>query len=114
MSRRLERINELLREEISLLIMTEVKDPRINNVVTIISVDTSRDFHKSTIWFSSLASEADRDLTLSGLKSSVGFLRKKLRERLSLRTIPDLDFRFDDSIQYSIRLSRLINNTLPS
>ena len=114
MSRRLARINELLREEISLLIMTEVKDPRINSVVTITSVDTSPDFRKSTVWFSSLASEKDRDLTLSGLTSSIGFLRKKLRERLSLRAIPDLEFRFDNSLEDSIHLSRLLNNTLPS
>jgi len=114
MSRRLERINELLREEISLLIMTEVKDPRINSVITITSVDTSPDFRKSTVWFSSLASDEDHDLTLSGLTSSIGFLRKKLRERLSLRAIPNLDFRFDDSLQQNIRLSRLLNNTLPS
>ena len=113
-NRRIERINELLREEISLLIMTELKDPRINSIVTIVAVDTSPDFRRSTIRFSSLDNESDREMTSSGLNSSAGFLRKKLRERLSLRAIPELEFQFDDSIQQNIRLSQLIDSTTES
>ena len=113
-NRRIERINELLREEISLLIMTELKDPRINSIVTIVAVDTSPDFRRSTIRFSSLDNESDHEMTSSGLNSSAGFLRKKLRERLSLRTIPELEFKFDDSIQQNIRLSQLIDSTTES
>ena len=73
-NRRIERINELLREEISLLIMTEVKDPRISDIVTIVAVDTSPDFRRATIHFSSLDNESDREMTSAGLNSSAGFL----------------------------------------
>jgi ribosome-binding factor A len=110
-NRRVERINELLREEISLLIMTEVKDPRINNIVTIVAVSTSTDLRRATVYFSSLDNESDQGLTSTGLNSSAGFLRKKLRERLSLRHIPELEFQFDDSIQTNIRLSQLIDSS---
>ncbi|MBI2766432.1 MAG: 30S ribosome-binding factor RbfA [Chloroflexi bacterium] len=110
MSRRTNRVNELLREELSGLIAREVKDPRVSQgLTTITEVEVSPDLRRATVFISHLGDEAERGEVLKGLQQAARFLHGELLHRLSLRTIPELTFRFDPSIERGARLASLIH-----
>jgi ribosome-binding factor A len=104
------RVNELLRAEISELLLREVKDPRVSRgMVTITEVQVSPDLRHAVVYVSHLGTEAERKEALEGLKNSVHFLHRELLHRLSLRNVPELVFKFDPSIERGARLAELIN-----
>ncbi len=110
MSMRTTRVNELLRAEISELLLREVKDPRVSRgMVTITEVQVSPDLRHAVVYVSHLGTEAERKEALEGLKNSVHFLHRELLHRLSLRNVPELVFKFDPSIERGARLAELIN-----
>ena len=110
MSMRTTRVNELLRAEISELLLREVKDPRVSRgMVTITEVQVSPDLRRATVFFSHLGTEAERADALEGLQHSAPFLHRELVHRLKLRNVPDLTFRFDPSIERGARLTELIH-----
>lgn len=108
MTRRTERVNDLLREEISELIRHEMKDPRINSLITVTEVDTTPDLRYAKVFVSIMGTEEEKRNTLSRLAAATGFFRRSLAARLNIRRIPDLDFRRDDSIERGSRLLELI------
>ena len=99
MSVRIERVNQLLREEISGLIRHHLKDPRIGSIVSITEVVTSADLGHAKVYVSVMAPTQEQEPVLKGLGSATGFLRHELRPRLRLRRIPELHFFLDTSIQ---------------
>ena len=110
MSMRTIRVNELLRAEISELLLREVKDPRVSRgMVTITEVQVSPDLRHAVVYFSHLGTEPERAEALEGLKKSAHFLHRELVHRLSLRNVPELVFKFDPSIERGARLAELIN-----
>ncbi len=110
MSMRTTRVNELLRAEISELLLREVKDPRVSRgMVTITEVQVSPDLRHAVVYVSHLGTEAERKEALEGLKNSAHFLHRELVHRLSLRNVPELVFKFDPSIERGARLAELIN-----
>ena len=109
MTRRLDRVNGLLREEISTLVAQELKDPRLPLLLSITQVDTSPDLHHAKVFVSVLGSPQEKKGALSGLSSAAGFLRRELRQRVSLRDIPQLHFLLDDSIQRGQELLSVID-----
>lgn len=110
MSMRTTRVNELLRAEISELLLREVKDPRVSRgMVTITEVQVSPDLRHAVVYVSHLGTEAERKEALEGLKNSSHFLHRELVHRLSLRNVPELVFKFDPSIERGARLAELIN-----
>lgn len=109
MSRRVDRINGLLREEISSLLMREIKDPRLNALLTITQVITSPDLRNAKVYLSVLGSHEDNVNALQGIRSAATFLRKQLRERLRLKYIPFLTFEIDDSLENSDHIFRLMD-----
>lgn len=110
MSMRTARVNELLRAEISELLLREVKDPRVSRgMVTITEVQVSSDLRHAVVYVSHLGTEAERKEALEGLKNSAHFLHRELVHRLSLRNVPELVFKFDPSIERGARLAELIN-----
>ena len=109
MSRRGDRINGLLREEISSLLMREIKDPRLNALLTITQVITSPDLRNAKVYLSVLGSHEDNVNALQGIRSAATFLRKQLRERLRLKYIPYLTFEIDDSLENSDHIFRLMD-----
>jgi ribosome-binding factor A len=110
MSRRTSRVNDLLREQLSELLLREVKDPRVSQgLVTITEVQVSPDLRRATVFVSHMGSEAEREDVLRGLTAASHFLRNGLVHRLSLRTVPELVFRFDPSIERGARLASLIH-----
>jgi ribosome-binding factor A len=110
MSRRQERVNELLREEISSLVSQELKDPRMGTgLVTVTEVSVSPDLRNATVYVSHLGDEAERPEVLRALQSAAHFLHNELLRRLDMRRVPELRFRFDPSIERGARLADLIS-----
>jgi ribosome-binding factor A len=113
MSMRTTRVGELLRAEISELLLREVKDPRVSRgMVTITEVQVSPDLRRAVVYVSHLGSEGERAEALEGLQHSAPFLHRELVHRLSLRNVPELVFRFDPSIERGARLAELIHQVI--
>ncbi len=109
MTRRIERVNHLIRQEISQLLQRQVKDPRLDSFVTITEVTTSPDLRSAKVFVSCIGSEAKKEETLRVLTAASGFFRGELAKRLRLRRVPELDFQWDDSIQRGAHILELID-----
>jgi ribosome-binding factor A len=109
-SRRTERVNDLLREELSALIQGELKDPRLTQGLTSITeVQVSPDLRHATVYVSYLGESADREEALRALARAAPFLHRELARRLAMRHVPEFLFRFDPSIERGARLANLIH-----
>ncbi len=107
--RRIDRIEEQLRIELSEIIEREIQDPRIG-LTTVTAVRISPDLSYARVFVSALGDQAQRKKTLQGLKSAASFIRRSLGKRLHhLRRIPDLHFDYDESIEKGIRIEELLN-----
>jgi ribosome-binding factor A len=99
MTRRTDRINGLLRQEISSLLSHGLKDPRITGVVSITQVEISMDLRHARVFVSVLGTTEEKERVLKGANSANGFMRRELRRRLSLRYVPQLTFVLDESME---------------
>jgi ribosome-binding factor A len=106
---RIERVNHLIRQEISQLLQRQVKDPRLGNFIAVTEVATSSDLRYAKVFVSCMGSEEEKRTMLSGLEAASGFFRNKLAKHLRLRRIPELSFHWDDSIERGDRLLHLID-----
>ncbi|OQB46843.1 MAG: Ribosome-binding factor A [bacterium ADurb.Bin157] len=109
MSRRQERVSELLLRELSTLIYQKVSDPRVRGV-HIVNVDISPDFHLARVLYSFLDNGHDAETVQKGLDSAKPFLRKELKKVLLLRVLPELAFFYDPSIKQGDNLLELLRN----
>ncbi len=109
MTRRIERINSVIQQEVSQLLRDQVNDPRLNSLISITKVDTSADLRHTKIFISSFGEHVDKKEILDGFNAASGFLRSQLASRLQLRYMPDLSFQFDDSIERASEVLRLID-----
>ncbi len=112
MSRRTNRLEEAIREEVAKLIASALKDPRIG-FVTITGVKTSRDLRQATVYVSVLGSARKRKASLDGLESSHGVLQAAVNRELHLKRTPQLSFEYDPTIEEGVRLTRLIDELAP-
>ncbi|MFC1993837.1 30S ribosome-binding factor RbfA [Chloroflexota bacterium] len=108
MTRRRERVNELIRKEVSELLRREVKDPRLKGFITITEVSVSPDLRHAKVFFSVMGTEEEWRQTLDGLVAASGFMRRQLGDRLSLRYTPELAFERDQSIERGSHLLELM------
>ncbi len=109
------RVADFIQREISELIRTEVKDPRVSEMLTVSSVEVSRDLGTAKIHYTIMNPEpGEREGTEKALKNAAGFLRKKLATRLNTRSVPHLRFYYDDSIERGAHMSALIDNAVAS
>jgi ribosome-binding factor A len=109
MTYRIERLNSLLRQEISDLVQRQVKDPRLGNFISITAVEISSDMRYAKVFVSRLGTDIEKKETLKALASASGFIRHELSERMKTRRIPELSFRLDDTIEKADRVLRIIN-----
>ncbi|MFC1898876.1 30S ribosome-binding factor RbfA [Chloroflexota bacterium] len=109
MPHRIERANSLIRQEISELLLSEIKDPRLDASVTITGVTTSADLRHTRVFISRTCTETQKKETMAALTAAAGFLRNKLAKRIRLRHIPELSFQWDESIERGDHLLRLID-----
>ena len=111
MSRRLARLNEQLKRELSKLIRDEVRDPRVG-IVTITGVDVAADLGSARIFVRAIDDEALPEM-LEGLEAAAPFLRTKLGKILHIRTVPELRFREDRSLEGARRIEEVLSEVLP-
>jgi ribosome-binding factor A len=104
-----QRLGDQIQRELSGLLQRELRDPRVA-MITVTAVDVSPDFSHAKVLFTLFQKDQLKD-TLAGLKRSAGFLRSQLAKRLSIYTIPELRFEYDESVERGDRLSRLIDST---
>jgi ribosome-binding factor A len=109
MAHRIERVNNLIRREISELLQRQVKDPRLGSFVTVTQVLASPDLKSAKVFVSCIGSAEDKQEVLNALAAASGFFHNELAKRLRLRRIPALSFHWDDSIERGVRLVELID-----
>ncbi len=103
------RINGEVQKELSTLISREIKDPRINPMTSVVAVEVSPDLKSAKVYISVLGDKESKDSTLRGLKSAASFMRGQLARTLNLRNTPELTFVIDNSIEYGVHMSKLID-----
>ncbi len=109
MSYRLQKINHAIRNEISDLFQRHVKDPRLGSFIAITDVQTSPDLKFTRVYVSFMGSEEDKKQAMTALSRACGFFRRELAVKLRLRTIPEISFHWDDSIERGNRVLCLID-----
>jgi ribosome-binding factor A len=106
--KRLERVNQLMKEEISAVLMRELKDPRLG-FVSVTEVETSKDLRTAKVFVSVLGDERQWQASLTALQSARGFIRNWLRAHLDFRVTPMLDFRADRSMEHAAKIQSLLD-----
>ncbi len=106
MSIKIDRLNNIIMREISMILQTEIKDSDIK-FVTVTAVKTTSDLSYSKIYVTCL-NDAKRNETMKALNNASGFIRKVLADRIEVRHIPKLEFVFDGSIEYGQRIEEKI------
>ena len=105
---RMTRVNDEITKELANIIRGELKDPRIGVMTSVLRVETTQDLKYCKIFISVLGNDEEKKEVMKGLKSASGYIRHLLAERISLRITPELMFRLDDSVEYGIKMSKLI------
>lgn len=107
MTTRQNKVQELLRAEISDILLREIKDPRLG-FITITGVEITSDMRHARVFVSILGSEEDRVRNLKVLRSAEHFVRQTLRSRLAMKVLPEIEFRLDTSADNAIRMLELM------
>lgn len=103
------RINGEVLKELSNIIHSEIKDPRINPMTSVVSVEVAPDLKTCKAYISVLGDEKSQQDTIAGLKSAEGYIRRELARTVNLRNTPEIKFILDQSIEYGINMSKLID-----
>lgn len=104
---RVGRVGEQIKKELSLILQSEFKDPRVG-FITVTGVEATNDLSQAKVYLSVLGSDEQKEETLKALAKGKGFLRTELGRRIRLRHIPELIFKFDSSIEYGSRIENLL------
>lgn len=110
MAHRLERLNSLLRQEISELLQRQVKDPRLGSFISVTSVEISPDLSFAKVFISHFGTEEEKQNTINTLNAAAGFFRHELGDRMKARKIPELSFRIDHAIEKAANVLKIIDN----
>lgn len=103
-----ERIASQMREYISSIIYEDIKDPRIG-FITVTRIEVTPDIRNAKIFFSALGNKEEKQRAIQGLNSAEGYIRKLLAEKLRTKFTPELLFRLDESVEYSIHLNEIFD-----
>ena len=104
------RINGEVQKVLSEIIRGEIKDPRISPLTSVVSVSVAPDLKTCKAFISVLGNEEAQENTMAGLKSAVGYVRRQLAKELNLRNTPEITFVLDQSIEYGVHMSKLIDD----
>lgn len=105
---RYEKVAQAIKEEVSTIIHTELKDPRLG-FVTIVRVEMTPDLRYAKVFYSVLGQDKDYTKTKEAFDSALGFIRSKIAQRLQLRFAPDIVFKEDKSQEYSVRIQEILD-----
>jgi len=103
------RINDEVARTAALIIRSELSDPRIGTVVSIMRAEVTADLKFCKIWVSIPGDQTQQEETLAALTKASGFIRRRIAETVNLRHTPEITFVYDDSIEYGMRMRRLID-----
>lgn len=104
---RSEKVQELIKQEVSQIVLRELKDPRIG-FVTVTQVDITGDLRSAKIYVSLMGSEEQIKDCWIALQSSLGYIRREIGKRIRLRCTPELSFQLDKSLDYSVHIQELL------
>ena len=104
------RINGEVRRVLSSIIQNEIKDPRIHPMTSVVEVEVAPDLKSAKAYISVLGDEEAQKNTLAGLKSADGYIRRELARTVNLRNTPEIRFIMDQSIEYGVHMSKLIDD----
>ena len=111
-SRRSQRVADLVRSELSRLVLTEAHDPELRRV-TITDVEMPPDLKSARVFFSCLGGDAEREKASDALRRAAGYLRREVGQRCQLRYAPELHFVSDRSLERGARIEELLHQVLP-
>lgn len=114
MTRRQQRLNQQFREEISELLLHQLKDPRLSGLVSVTEVSISADMRHAMVFISVLGDEEQKQRVFQGVAAASRFIRRELSQRLEIRRIPELEFRRDDTIERGAHILDLIKQVAAS
>lgn len=106
------RINGEVQKVLAEVIRGEIKDPRISPFTSVVSVQVAPDLKSCKAWISVLGGDEEREATMQGLKSAMGFIRTRLAKTVNLRNTPDITFVMDQSIEYGVNMSHKIDEVI--
>ena len=106
------RINGEVQKVLSEIIRGEIKDPRISPLTSVVSVSVAPDLKTCKAFISVLGNEEAQENTMAGLKSAVGYVRRQLAKELNLRNTPEITFVLDQSIEYGVNMSKMIDDVV--
>ena len=104
------RINEEVYRELAQIIRGDIKDPRISPLTSVVAVEVAPDLKTCKAYISVLGDNEAIKSTYQGLKSAEGFIRRELARRINLRNTPSITFEMDNSIEYGVNMSKLIDD----
>ena len=106
------RINGEVQKELSRIIQNEIKDPRIAPMTSVVAVEVAPDLKTCKAYISVLGDERAAEDTLAGLKSAEGYVRRQIAHSVNLRNTPEIRFILDQSIEYGVNMSKLIDEVV--
>ena len=104
---RIEKLQELIKQEVSKMLLHDIKDPRIG-FVTVTEVEMTGDLREATIYVSIMGNDEQIKDSMAGLKSALGFVRREIGKRIRLRFTPEISFAPDKSLDYSEHIQKLL------
>ncbi len=105
---RARRVAEQIKKEVSIIINGEIKDPRIEAMVSVTDVQVTRDLRHASIYLSIFGTEEEQELTFQALQRACGFIRSEIGKRIRLRHTPEILLYKDDSLEYGARIERVL------
>jgi ribosome-binding factor A len=111
-SRRVLKVASAVREVVSMAILTDMKDPRVQDV-TVTFVEVSGDLRQARVHVSVMGDETKQRLSLKGLQAAAGYLQSKLNSRVEMRYTPRLEFVLDKGVKHSLEVARILGEVLP-
>lgn len=109
---RMDKVNEELRKEISLVIDQKLKNPNITGIISVTKVKTSSDLRYARVYISLINSKSKKN-TLEGIKNASGFIRTEIAKSVNLRYTPELTFEIDESMEYSSKIENILKEIMP-
>ena len=106
---RKDRINEEVKRVLSDIIRTELKDPRISMMCSVIAAEVTPDLKFAKVFISILGNEEEKKNSLAGLNSAAGYIRRELSTRIDLRNYPELHFQLDNTIEHGAKILGILN-----
>ena len=103
------RVNAEVHKELAQIIRGEIKDPRIHPMTSVTSVEVAPDLKTCKAYISVLGNDEEKEETMKGLNSAVGYIRRELAHSINLRNTPEITFILDDSIEYGVNMSKKID-----